>query len=316
MFDFVGKRKIFMGISLAIMTVGLIFFLMFGLNLDIQFEGGTVMQVNTGTVDFASAEIQTVVQDTVGKSASSIQKLTGSENGDKINIILLKFTKSSALTQGETQQLVAALKTHLGSDDLDVSYETVEPFIGRELLNKGLLATLIASILIFLYVWWRFSVMSGIPAAVTALIALLHDSLIMLSFYAIFRLPVNEAFIAAILTVLGYSMNDTIVVYDRVRENRILIRKAHTYELMNRSIQQSLPRSINTVVSTLIAVITIYIFASIFNINSLKEFTLPLMVGFIAGVYSSIFIAGPLWAVWKERQENSRPAGKKQLKRA
>jgi preprotein translocase subunit SecF len=160
----------------------------------------------------------------------------------------------------------------------------------------------VSALLIIIYVWARFSVMSGLSAAIMSVVALLHDVFIMLSVYAIFKVPVNESFIAAALTILGYSINDTIIIYDRIRENSKLIRKSATFELVNKSINQTILRSINTVVTTLIAVATVYVAAAVNNINSLKEFTFPLLVGITSGCYSSIFIASPLWAMWKEHK--------------
>lgn len=302
MFDFIKNRKIFFGISLFVIIAGIILTIMNGLVMDIQFEGGTIMQIQTYDKEYTSEEIEALVIDAIGKKPSSVQRLSSMESKES-SILMIKFRKSDALKKEENDALLSAIKERFSFDNINASYETVEPFIGRELLNRGLLATLISSLLIFIYVWWRFSAMSGVPAAATALIALLHDAFVMLAFYAIFRLPINDTFIAAILTILGYSINDTIVIYDRVRENRILIRKSHNAELMNRSINQSLSRSINTTVTTLITIVVVYIFASIYNITSLKEFALPLIVGMIAGVYSTIFIAGPLWVMWKNRAE-------------
>ena len=319
MFDFMGKRKIFFGISLVIILIGIMATLVNGLVLDIQFEGGSVMRIATEDAVYTSEEMESFIMETLGKRPSSVQRLTaGGNGGDRDSILLVKFRKTGVLTQDESEQLMEAIQDKLSLEEIDASYENVEPFIGRELRDRAIMASLIAMALIFFYVAWRFSVMSGVPAAVTALVALIHDAFVMLAFYAIFRLPINDSFIAAILTILGYSINDTIVIYDRVRENSILIRKAHNFELMNRSIHQSMARSINTVVTTLITVIVVYLFSSAYNINSLKEFTLPLVVGLLSGTYSTFFIAGPLWAVWKEaslkrmgtRRGTTRTAGK------
>lgn len=142
--------------------------------------------------------------------------------------------------------------------------------------------------------------MHGFAAAITALVALLHDILVVFSMYTIFKLPMGEVFISAILTIIGYSLNDTIIIYDRIRENSKLMRKHTLDEIVNTSIMQSLTRSINTTATTLLTVATLYIFAAANHITSLMEFALPLMVGFIAGVYSTIFIASPLWLMWRK----------------
>jgi preprotein translocase subunit SecF len=145
--------------------------------------------------------------------------------------------------------------------------------------------------------------MSGLSAGVFAIIGVLHDLMVMVAVYLIFRLPINESFIAAILTVVGYSMNDTIIIYDRVRENSRMLKKVPLPELVNTSIMQTLNRSINTVVTSLIAITTVFVFAEINGISSMSEFSFPLIIGIAAGCYSSIFIASPLWVMWKESQK-------------
>jgi preprotein translocase subunit SecF len=165
-------------------------------------------------------------------------------------------------------------------------------------------------LVIILYVWWRFKAVNGLSAGIFGVVALIHDVLIMVAVYIIFKIPLNESFIAATLTVIGYSMNDTVIIYDRIRENNRLLKKTAIAELVNRSVVQTLNRSINTVVTTLISIIIVFIFASINNIQSLREFTFPLIIGFASGVYSSIFIAGALYVDWMEHKEKKKLAAK------
>lgn len=152
--------------------------------------------------------------------------------------------------------------------------------------------------------------MSGLSAGVMAVLALLHDAAIMLSVYTVFRIPLNDSFIAAVLTILGYSMNDTIIIYDRIRENSNLLRKVPIAELVNKSILQTLARSINTVVTVLICVTTVYVFAVYHNIKSIQDFSLPLIVGITSGCYSSIFIASPLWVMWRQSKSKKKVPSK------
>ncbi|MDX1359305.1 MAG: protein translocase subunit SecF, partial [Clostridia bacterium] len=175
-----------------------------------------------------------------------------------------------------------------------------EPFIGVELRNKALMAAGWAMLLIVIYVGIRFRVMSGVSAALFGIVALIHDALIMLSVYTVFNIPVNEVFVAAILTIIGYSMNDTIVIYDRIRENTALMHKADLETMVNTSVVQSLPRTINTLVTTLLTITTLYVFAAIYNVESIRQFAFPLIIGLTSGSYSSIFIATPLWMVWRK----------------
>ena len=147
-----------------------------------------------------------------------------------------------------------------------------------------------------LYITIRFEFKSG----VAAIIALVHDCAIMLSFYAIFRVPINTTFIAAILTIIGYSINNTIVVFDRVRENYRRSKRAPFNETVNNSVKQTLTRSINTTITTLLPVVMLFIF----GVNSIRQFTIPLIVGLVAGTYSSVLLAAPVWAWLKKLQDN------------
>ena len=152
--------------------------------------------------------------------------------------------------------------------------------------------------------------MHGLSAGVIAIIALLHDIMVMFTVYIIFRIPLNNSFIAAVLTIIGYSMNDTVVIYDRIRENTRIMRKTTLKDLVNKSVLQSLSRSVNTSLTTLICILTLYVFAAVNNIESIKEFTLPLAIGIISGVYSTIFIASPLYLMWQERGKRKKTSGK------
>ena len=152
--------------------------------------------------------------------------------------------------------------------------------------------------------------MSGLLAGFTAIIALAHDIAIMISVYALFSIPVNESFIAAVLTILGYSLNDTIVIYDRIRENTKISRKDTVEGIVNKSIMQSMSRTINTTITTVLCVLTIFLFAVYNGIGSIREFTFPILIGLISGTYSSIFIASPLWVMFRQGQARKKVASK------
>jgi len=309
MFDFTGKRYIFFGFSIVLTIIGIIALFINGLQYDIKFDGGTIIKIQMADNNYDDNEVSTAIKDTIGITPIT-QKLQTIATGqtDEVFLLQMKFAKKDALTDPQINQIIEKVKSdfNVKSGDPIIEFETVTPSIGDEYKQKGLLAVVISSILIILYVWPRFSVMSGLSAALMAVVALVHDVFIMISVYAIFKIPVNESFIAAVLTILGYSINDTIIVYDRIRENSKLIRKSATFDLVNRSISQTLTRSINTIATTLIAVVTVYIAASIANIGSLKEFTFPLIIGIVSGCYSSIFVASPLWAMWKEFKAKKR----------
>ncbi|HEY8420690.1 MAG TPA: protein translocase subunit SecF [Thermoclostridium sp.] len=304
----VKNQNIFFLISIVIIAIGLLFLVFGGINLDIQFSGGTRILIETnGEVDSNKAE--ELVEKAIGKSVTAQTQKTNNPASENETIYMLRLDIASEETLStEERDLVVDLIT----ENFDVKEGgnqemlSVEPSIGRETLLNGLKAVLIASVLIILYVTWRFSTMHGFAAAITAIIALIHDVAITFTLYPIFKYPLGEVFITAALTIIGYSLNNTIVIYDRIRENFKLMRKSTPDEIVNTSVNQSLTRTINSTTTTLIAVVTLYISASVSNISSLKEFSLPLIIGLVAGTYSSLFIAGPLWLTWRKRASMKR----------
>lgn len=316
MVNLYSKRYYFFILSALIFLAGIVSYFIYGFNLDIQFEGGTVIEMrankdtfNESNTQQVTAEVTDLVQKAVGKSAL-VQKSTAfdaSSNNSSYDVIKISIGSLDTLSNEELAKVKDSVikELKLDADTAVISEESVEPFIGKEIMQNGLTAILIAFVLIILYVWFRFKVMSGLSAGVFAVVGVLHDVLIMISVYLIFQLPLNESFIAAILTVVGYSMNDTIIIYDRIRENSRLLKKVPLPELVNKSIIQTLNRSINTVVTSLIAITTVYVFAKIYGITSIAEFSFPLIIGIATGCYSSIFIASPLYVMWKESQKRS-----------
>jgi len=313
MIDFIGKRKYFFGLSLILIVIGLIFLFVNGLELDIQFQGGTLLKVEMPDDSFDADEIAATVGNELNKTVTGQKMKTfNPENEeDAIDMLMLKVSSKDALSDDEIKETINILREKYNvKEDAQNQVQSVQPFIGQEMLKDGLLAAIISSIVIVFYVWWRYRIISGLSAAVMALVALFHDILIMFLIYPIFGIPINESFIAAMLTILGYSVNDTIIVYDRIRENKKLYRKASLAELVNMSTTQTLSRSINTTITTLTSVVCVYIFASVNNIQSLKEFTFPLIIGLVSGSYSSIFIASPLWEMWQTYRSKKVVSGK------
>ncbi len=322
MVNLYAKRYYFFILSALIILSGVVMYLVEGFKLDIEFEGGTIIEMRANDKMFTEAntqELQTKIADFVTKTINKpakVQKSTSYDvsgtNSKSFDIITISIGSENTLSNTELTKVEEAVvkEFKLNAKDAVVSEESVEPFIGKEIMNNGLKAVVIAFILIILYVWYRFKAMSGLSAGVFAVVGVLHDVLIMLSVYVIFQIPLNESFIAAILTVVGYSMNDTVIIYDRIRENNRLLRKVPLPELVNSSIIQTLNRSINTVVTSLIAITTVYIFSKVNGINSMEQFSFPLIVGITAGCYSSIFIASPLYVMWKESQKKKKISGK------
>ena len=276
---FIKYRKIYYGISILIMVVGLICGVARGLNYGIDFTGGTMIQMDMG---------KTVKISEVEKAIESYKLdpeiIYSGENNDQIVIRTIKSLDSDARAE-----VIGSINEAFGTTQDDVVEEELfGPSVGKELRNNAILATLLAAVCMFIYIRLRFSQWKFGGAA---LLGVLHDVLIVLAFYSIFNITINNPFIAGILTVVGYSINDTIVVFDRIRENIKFMRKGNTEELVDRSITQTLGRSLMTSATTLIVMVPLLIMAG----DAIREFVLPLMVGIIAGAYSSIGICSPLY---------------------
>lgn len=314
MIDLMGKKYYLFALSGLILLAGIIGFIINGgVQLDIHFQGGTIMQIEMPDDTFSVEKAEEIVLTTIGKRAT-VQKSTtfNAENAsDKLDLMVLNIASQNTLNEEERKDVLDAMKKEFNiKENAQVSVNSVEPFIGDEIKTNSLHAIFWSSLIIVLYVWWRFKTMHGLSAGVFAVVALIHDVMVMFVVYVLFKIPLNDSFIAAVLTIIGYSMNDTIVVYDRIRENTKLLRKVPIGELVNRSVVQSLSRSINTSVTTLICIVTLYIFAAVNNIQSVKDFTMPLTVGIISGVYSTIFIASPLYILWQERSNRKKASHK------
>ncbi|HEY9062674.1 MAG TPA: protein translocase subunit SecF [Pseudobacteroides sp.] len=304
MIDLYGKRFIFFGLSILIFIAGIIgYFVHGGFNLDIQFEGGAIVSLQMEDNKFDTEKAASEVSKAINKKVSAQKsEMTNPTTKEKIHMLVLNVAeKSQNLSSQEVSKTLDAIKKNFKvKKDTQPEIRNVSAFIGQELLGNAMKAAAIVCILIILYLWFRFRTMSGPSAGVFGVVGLLHDAAVMIAVYTIFNIPVNESFIAAILTILGYSMCDTIIIYDRIRENTKLMRKVPIAELVNKSIIQTLGRSINTVLTVLISIATVYGFAAYYDIASVKEFTFPLLVGIASGCYSSIFIASPLWVMWKQ----------------
>lgn len=305
-FDFVKNKKYAFMFSITLFIIFAIMFVVNGLTLDVTFKGGTRMMIESvGELDPNKAG--SIIEQAIGRkvNASVTKTYAADTNEASVDMLRLDIAGNDPLTAEEEEKVREVLSQNFQVKLDSDKYENVSitATIGRETLQKGILAVTISSILILFYVAWRFSLLSGFSAAACAIIALLHDVGIMFGVYTVFKIPVNEIFIATILTVIGYSMNDTVVIYDRIRENTRLMKKSLLSDIVNVSTNQSLSRSINTSVTTLICVVTLYILSVINNVGSLKDFSFALIIGVATGTYSSIFIATPLWLIWKERKQ-------------
>jgi len=282
--DILGKRKIWYIVSIVIIAIGLLFLLINGLNLGIDFNGGTLMEFGVED-DITTEEVRAVLERIEIAEDSKIQHSEGSgENG----III----RTKTLESEEIVAIDNAIKAEFNSAEM-LRTEMVGPTIGRELRINALLALIAASIAIVAYISFRFE----FRFAAVSIITLMHDILITLGIFAILGREVNTPFVAALLTIVGYSINDTIVIFDRIRENMKLMHKVPFVEQANTAVVDTLPRSINTSITTLITILAIYFFGG----ASIQTFMLALFIGMFAGTYSSIFVASPLLVTWQEK---------------
>lgn len=301
MFDFYKKRKIFFAISTFIIMLGIISVLINGIDLSIQFKGGAIIKYSfTGDID---------TNEVADKASSVLNRNTEvqviEDMATESKKLVLNLAGNSGLDSSEQQELDNILKTEFSELNLQLSESNmVEPFIGKRFLINGLIAIALSAVFIILYVRFRFKKISGLSAGVIALIALAHDVSIVFFSFILFKIPINDSFIAVTLTIIGYSINDTIVIYDRIRENKNLPKyKKVSYEnLVNNSINETLSRTINTTVTTVASVGIVYIFAYLYNIESITSFALPMMVGLISGCYSTICLAGPMMIMWQKKK--------------
>lgn len=302
--DFVGSKKIFFGISLAIIVIGIICNFIFGATLDIQFTGGATLKFSyTATDGISQNDIENFIQ---SKTEAVISTTFSSDLlGNSESIVSVQFPGNSTVATDVQKNLEADLqKQYPDSNFVTLEASSVDASMGFSFFLKCLVAVAIASVLMVLYVTIRFKKIGGLSAGVMALVALFHDVVMIYFFYVIFQMPIDSSFIAVVLMILGYSINDTIVVYDRVREERkVLGSKADVAMVFNLSNTKTMKRTIMTTVTTVLAVLVVYVVAVVFNIASVQAFALPMMVGLISGSYSSLCIAGPLWVMWQNHKK-------------
>jgi len=303
-FDILKYRKYGFLFSTVLIAVMMIVFLIQGVKLDISFQGGSRMTLET-TASVNAEDAANLAKSVTGREINgSITKTFSVEAQSKqIEMLRLDVAGAEPLTEEEMTKVreAVAAKFPVKLDSSKNETMSIAPSIGKETLERGLMAIVISSLLILLYVGIRFAIMAGFSAGFTAVLVLIHDSIVIFGIYVVFRLPLNDGFIAAVLTIIGFSVNDTIIMYDRIRENTTLMRKQPLYDIINVSVKQTLSRSINTTVTVLACLTILGIFATVFNIGSLRDFSLSLTAGMISGTYSSLFIAVPLYYMIREK---------------
>ncbi len=293
--NFVSKKAVFFGISILVIGIGLVFLGVNKsntgniLNYSLEFMGGT-----STTVTFnEDMSIEKIDQDVV----PVVEAITGDSNvqTQKINDTNMVVIKTKTLNVEEREKFVTEMKDKFGADESGITAETISATISSEMKTDAIIAIIIATICMLLYIWFRFT---DIRFAASAVIALVHDVLVVLAFYAVAKTSVGNTFIACMLTIVGYSINSTIVIFDRIRENlQTMKRVDEMEEAVNLSITQTLTRSIYSNLTTFVMVLVLFIM----GVSSIRDFALPLMVGILCGAYSSVCITGALWLVLKTK---------------
>ena len=292
---FLAKRKLFIGISLVVIIAGVAFM---GVNASrgkgafaysLEFQGGTSTNVTFNkdySIDEIDKEIVPILEEVTGDANVQTQKVAGT-NQVIIKTVTLDLAKREALNK--------ALVDNFGVDESKITAENISSTVSNEMRQDAIIAVIVATICMLLYIWFRFK---DIRFATSAVTALLHDVLVVLTFYAIARIAVGNTFIACMLTIVGYSINATIVIFDRIREElRLKTKTTDLEEVVNKSITWTLTRSIYTSLTTFVMVAVLFVM----GVSSIKEFAAPLMIGIICGAYSSVCITGALWYIMKTK---------------
>ena len=292
--NFVSHKKKFFGISAAVIIIGIVMMVVNGpvkgghiLNYSMEFLGGTSTSVTFNEeldLDALNADVVPLISEVTGDNDIQIQKVAGSSQ---------VIFKTRTLNTDERQALEDSLMESYSIEKGNIQEESISATVSKEMKRDAVMAVLLAGVMMLLYIWFRFK---DIRIAASTVVALLHDVLVVLTFYALFRWTVGNTFIACMLTVVGYSINDTIVVFDRIRENLKLQKRSETItDVINTSVSQTLTRSLNTSITTGIMVVVLLIF----GVASIRDFALPLLVGICAGFFSSVCLAGNLWHTFK-----------------
>lgn len=305
--NFIGNRKKFYTFSCALIAVVLVFCAVFGVKMDVEFKGGSMITLAyEGDVDLN--DLKSAIGSELGKSDLTLQ--TGSDiSGNQTLTVTLPG--SDTLTTEQLDNLLASMNEQYPDNNFAQNeVSNVDATIGNEFLLKSVVALVAACVLILLYVAYRFRKIGGLKAGSTAIVALLHDMFVVFGVFVILRIPLNGNFIAALLTILGYSINDTVVIYDRIRENSALYGKKQMSlaELVNLSVNQSFARSLMTSITTCLALGVVCVISVIYRLDSIYSFAFPLLFGMVSGVYSTICIATPLWVDWKNKKKAPKKA--------
>ena len=305
--NFIGNRKKFYTFSCALIAIVLVFCGIFGVKMDVEFKGGSMVTLSyEGEADLNA--LKSTISTELNKSNLTLQ--TGSDISGS-QTLTVTLPGSETLTTEQMNSLLTTLNEQYPANNfVQNEVNNVDATISKEFLLKSIVALIAACVLILLYVAYRFRKIGGLKAGSTAIVALLHDMFVVFGVFVILRIPLNGNFIAALLTILGYSINDTVVIYDRIRENSALYSKKQMglAELVNLSINQSFARSLMTSITTCLALGVVCVISVIYRLDSIYSFAFPLLFGMVSGVYSTICIATPLWVDWKSKKKAAKKA--------
>lgn len=291
--NFVKHRYLYMAISAVLIIIGIGFAVVKGFNLGIDFSGGTVITIQAPKF---------IEEDKVRGIFDKFDNTVGIQySGEDKTDIIVKSTKEFDTTK--MTEIKYDLEKTLGIDRSKISSDSAEPTMGKEIQRKAVISIIIASVLMLIYITIRFEFMFGL----SAIAALLHDVLITIGFYAVFSFPMNSSLIAAVLTIVGYSINATIIIFDRIREEIKLQPKASKETVINAAVNETIRRSIFTTITTLAAVFTLYYI----GVDAVKVLALPLIIGMISGFWSSVFLAPNFWYILSGGENRNNTVKKK-----
>ena len=291
MLNITGNKKIYLTIPAILVIISIVSLIFVGFNLDTDFAGGMAVTYKIES-EFTTEDVTKTVADVLGKAPTSVQA-----SGDEV---VVKFgydnnlktdAEKSDYALGKLEEISKALNEKYGNV-VETNKDVISPSTGKELASNALWMSILSVILILIYITFRFEFVSG----VVAVLCLAHDVLLLCGIYSILNISIDVNFIAAVLTVLGYSINNTIVIFDRIRENTRHAKKQTYAEIANNSVNQTLFRSLNTTVTTLLTIGMVYIL----GVTSIKAFAMPIIIGILVGTYSSIFVAGSIWSMWRD----------------
>ena len=305
--DFVGLRKRFLTISACLMAAILLCAVVFGVHLDTEFTGGAMITLSYEG-EFTTSEVQKTASAALGSNDLTLQ--TGENVATGEQTLKISMPGNETVTTEQVETLLDSLnETYPDNAFAQLSLSNVSAAMGTKFLQKSLVAVVFALVLILLYIGVRFKKIGGLTGGMMAVLALLNDLMVVFGTFVLLRTPLDGNFIAAMLTILGYSINDTVVVYDRIRENRALMgKKASFEELVNHSVNQSARRTIITTVTTVMALGVMCVVSKLYGLDSIFTFAFPLMMGMLSGVYTSLCVSTSAWVLWSERKSGKKNA--------